>query len=148
LKRKETTWGKRGISKGEHIINERDEERIIIYLLTKIVLFQPRFAESTRDAWLTQGRKPVSAWRCDAVTLRGPEAAAQQAQKERPAEREAKEEEGVEERKEGTTGSRSSGFYTWAKRREGAFPDRAGLNRKWHRNGSDFTAEVFVHIWP
>jgi hypothetical protein len=30
-------------------------------------------------------------------------------------------------------------FYMWAKRRGGANPDRAGLNRKRQRTGSNFT---------
>jgi hypothetical protein len=78
-----------------------------------------------------------------AVPRRGPEAAAQQARRggqlggseRRGRSRKQKEGtmEGIEEQR---------GLYTRAKRRGGALPDRAGLNPKRQRTGSDSTSEV------
>ena len=58
-------------------------------------------------------------------------------QQERPAEREAREEDGVEDRKEETAREieEQRALYTRAKRRGAALPDRAGLNRKRQRTG-------------
>ena len=49
--------------------------------------------------------------------------------------------EGVEDRKEETREGieEQRAPYTWAKRREGAFPNRAELNRKRQRTGIETT---------
>ena len=73
-----------------------------------------------------------AAWRCDAVR---PGCGCAASQKGRPAEREVKEERGVEDRKEDTA-KEIEDLYTRAKRREPALPDRAGLNRKRQRTGT------------
>ncbi len=54
-----------------------------------------------------------------------------------PAGREAREKEGVEDRKEETSKEikEQQALYTQAKRQEGVLPDRAGLNRKRQRTG-------------
>jgi hypothetical protein len=74
----------------------------------------------------------------------GPEGGSAASQKGRPAGREAKEggrEGGVEDRKEGTIEGigEQRALYTRAKRREGANPDRVGLNPKRQRTGTDST---------
>ncbi len=82
-----------------------------------------------------EARSRSAAWRCD-VTRPGNGGAT--SQQERAARREAKEEEEVEDRKEETAMEMEEqrDLYTRAKRREGAFPDRAELSRKRQRTGT------------
>ena len=73
----------------------------------------------------------------------GPEAAAQQARRggQLGEKRKRGRAGGVEDRKDGTTEAirEQQALYTRAKRREGANPDRGGLNLKRQRTGSQTT---------
>jgi hypothetical protein len=72
-------------------------------------------------------------------------AAAQQAEAGDHLRGKGKRGEGVEDRKEGTSEGieEQRALYTRAKRREGALPDRAGLNPKGQRTGSFFTDKTY-----
>jgi hypothetical protein len=81
------------------------------------------------------------------VGLQNPEAAAQQARRGGQLGGKRKRREGIEDRKEETTEEmvEQRALYTWAKRREGALPDRVGLNPKRQRTGSFSTSTL--HFW-
>jgi hypothetical protein len=83
----------------------------------------------------------LEAGRRQRPALRGLEAAAQQAVRGGHLGGKRKKGEGVEDRKEGTTEGIEEqwALYTRAKRHGGALPDRAGLNPKGQRTGSDST---------
>jgi hypothetical protein len=87
------------------------------------------------------GGKPVSAWRCGARRRRRskPEGEASREGSERGGR-----EEGAEDRNEGTTEviGEQRALYTRAKRRGGANPDGAGLNRKGQRTGTETTEQI------
>ena len=72
-------------------------------------------------------------------------------QTRRPAEREGRREVGADDRKEGTeeTMGEQRAFYMWAKRRGRANPDRAGLNRKRKRTGTETksTSQKFTILY-
>jgi hypothetical protein len=92
-----------------------------------------------REGRLEAGSRSAD-WRCDAA---GPGSGGAASQKGRPAGGKAREEEGVEDRLKGTMEEKEEqrALYTRAKRREAALPDRAGLNPKRQRTGSDSTVE-------
>jgi hypothetical protein len=95
--------------------------------------------ESTRQpaaGWLGQSDGKVGGWALSAAGVAGPEAAAQQARIGGHLGRKRK-----KDRKEGTMEEpeEERAFYTWVKRREGALRDRAGLNPKSQRTGTDST---------
>jgi hypothetical protein len=102
-----------------------------------------RARDSPQDGWFEAG---AGCWFVNVVSAQryGAEAAAQQA--DRGDHLRGKRERGkrVEDRKEGTTeGSEEQrALYTRAERRGGALPDRAGLNPRRQRTGSDSTYKV------
>jgi hypothetical protein len=81
----------------------------------------------------------LKAGRRQRPALWGPEAAAQQARRGGHLGGKRKKGEGVEDRKERLTKDleEQRALYTQAKRRGGALPDRAGLNPKRQRTGTD-----------
>jgi hypothetical protein len=89
------------------------------------------------------GLRRGQVWVEDVVSAQryGAGAAAQQAERGGHPQGKRKTGEGVEDRKEGTVEGIEErwALYTRAKRREGALPDRAGLNRKRQRTGTYFT---------
>ena len=86
------------------------------------------------------GHPPVTS----PTSATGGEAAAQQAEREDHPRRKGESGEGVQDRKEGTMeeNEEQRALYTRAKRRDGAFPNRAGLNRKRQRTGTQTTSSV------
>lgn len=99
-----------------------------------------------QDGWL-KARAGLEAGRRQRPALRGPEAAAQQARRGGHLGGKRKKGEGVEDRNEGTMEEleepeEQRALYTRAKRRGGALPDRAGLNPKRQRTGTDSTTTV------
>jgi hypothetical protein len=85
----------------------------------------------------------------DAVSAQryGAEAVAQQPEREGHPRGKRERGEGVEDRKGSTTEEieEQRALYTRAKRRGGALPDRAGLNPKGQRTGSDSTHQKTSH---
>jgi hypothetical protein len=98
-----------------------------------------RAQDSPQDGWVEAGAG-LGEGRRQHPALRGWGGGAA-GRKGRPSAREEKEGEGVEDRKEGTAEGieEQRALYTRAKRRGGALPDRAGLNRKRQRTGTYFT---------
>lgn len=89
-----------------------------------------RAQDRPQDSWVEAGAG-LGGGRRQHPALRGWGGGAA-GRKGRPSAREEKEGEGVEDRNEETTEwtEEQRPFYTWAKRRGGAFPDREGLNPK------------------
>jgi hypothetical protein len=97
--------------------------------------------ESTRQpagGWLGRGEGKFGGGASSAAGAAGPGGGGAAGRKGRPPGREAKERR-RSSRRTMVEIEEQRALYTRAKRRGGALPDRAGLNRKRQRNGSDFT---------